>query len=147
MKNKKIMWGVVGAVVIAGAAFYGGDVYGKGSAMAARGNFAAGAFARGGATGAAGARAGGGAVAGQVISADATSITVKAADGSTKIILVGGSTEIMKTAAGTIKDLPVGANVVVTGSTNSDGSVTATSVQVRPAGMQFGGRPATTTAQ
>lgn len=120
-------------VVVAGAAFYAGDVYNKGS-MPSRGTFAQGTFMRGGTVGAAGVKIGGGVVAGQIISADANSITVKAQDGSTKIVLVGSSAQIMKSALGTIKDLSTGTNVVIAGTANSDGSVTATTVQIRPAG-------------
>ena len=73
---------------------------------------------------------GGGAVSGSIIAADATSITVKTSDGGTKIVLVSGSTTVAKTSEATQADLTVGQNVIVTGTTNSDGSVTATRVQV-----------------
>jgi hypothetical protein len=72
----------------------------------------------------------GGAVSGSIIAADATSITVKTSDGGTKIILVSGSTTVAKVSDGTQSDLTVGQNVVVTGTTNTDGSVSATRVQV-----------------
>lgn len=146
-KNNKIIAGVV-AVVLLGGAFYGGDVYGRSSASA-KSTFAGGTgFARGGA-GTTGARgAGGGLVTGQIISAASGSVTVKLANGNTQIILLGDSTQIMKTAVGSASDLSAGTNVVVTGTTNSDGSLTAQSVQIRPAGSSsFGGRPATTTTQ
>jgi len=38
----------------------------------------------------------------------------------------------MKAAQGSMSDLSIGENVTVTGVTNSDGSITAQSVQVRP---------------
>ena len=61
-------------------------------------------------------------------------------DGSTKIVLVGSSIEITKSAAGSVEDLATGINVTVVGTANSDGSVTAESVQIRPAGaVPFGG--------
>ena len=72
----------------------------------------------------------GGAVSGSIIAADATSITVKTSDGGTKIVLVSGSTTVAKTSEATQADLTVGQDVIVTGTTNSDGSVTATRVQV-----------------
>ena len=80
--------------------------------------------------GANGTARGGGAVTGSIIASDATSITVKTADGGTKIVLVSGSTTVSKFSEGTQGDLAVGQNVIVTGTTNSDGSVAATRVQV-----------------
>jgi hypothetical protein len=74
--------------------------------------------------------AGGNAVAGTILSADASSITVKTADGSTKIVLVSSSTTVSKTEQGSMSDLTVGQNVIATGTTNSDGTVTASRVQV-----------------
>jgi Domain of unknown function (DUF5666) len=80
--------------------------------------------------GANGAARRGGAVSGSIIAADATSITVKTSDGGTKIVLVSGSTTVSKVSEGTQADLTVGQNVIVTGTANSDGSVSATRVQV-----------------
>ena len=81
----------------------------------------------------------GGAVSGSVIAADATSITVKTSDGGTKIVLVSGSTTVSKVSEGAQADLTVGQNVIVTGTTNTDGSVSATRVQV---GATLGAPPA-----
>jgi len=135
--NKNIIAGIVGVVVIVGAAFYGGMVYGK-SSSPARGQFsngqltgrpdgAAGMGVRGGMNG-------GGFTAGEILSKDESSITIKMQDGSTKIVLVGSSTQIMKSITGSSDDLTTGTNVTVTGTANSEGSVTAESVQIRPAG-------------
>lgn len=140
--NTKIIVGIVGALTIAGASFFGGMTYGK-SSVPARGQFGNGEFRanvqgvnNGGVRG-----AGGGFTVGEILSKDATSITIKMQDGSTKIILIGESTEVMKSASGTLDDLSVGTNVMVAGSANSDGSVTAESVQVRPAGSSTFSRP------
>ena len=137
--NKQILiGGLVGFVIVAGAAFYGGTTYAK-SQMPARGQFGNGQFAGngqfpGGPGG--GGRGGmnGGFTAGEIISKDETGITIKMMDGSTKIVLVGSSAQIMKSTTGSADDLSVGTQVTVTGSANSDGSVTAQSVQIRPAG-------------
>jgi len=136
LEKKMITLLVVVAVVIGGLAFYAGDAYAAhkttGVSTSAYGQFAAGAGGRGGRTGGAGAF-GGGFSGGQVISKDATSITVQGRDGSSKIVFYTSSTPIMKTASGTISDVSVGSNIVVTGTPNSDGSITAQSIQLRPA--------------
>ncbi|MFM2414972.1 MAG: hypothetical protein RI911_665 [Candidatus Parcubacteria bacterium] len=107
---------------------------------------------RGPGMGGRGGQRGAGFAAGEVIAKDETSITVKMQDGSTKIILVTESTEVMNAAKGTIADVVIGKNVMVNGAPNQDGSVTAQSLNIRPAGMSFPMRgqmspPAPTTQQ
>jgi hypothetical protein len=80
---------------------------------------------------------GAGFAAGEVIAKDETSVTVKAQDGSTKIVLVTESTEVMNATKGTVADVAIGKNVMINGTPNQDGSVTAQSVNIRPAGMAF----------
>lgn len=74
----------------------------------------------------------GGAVVGSVLSIDASSMTVKLQDGSSKIVILGGSTGYSNTTAAASTDIKVGNEVAVFGSPNSDGSVTATNVQINP---------------
>ena len=148
--NTKIIAGVVGVIIIAGAAFYGGMTYAN-SQVPARGQFGNGQFTGngqipGGPGGGARAGVNGGFTAGEIIAKDKTSITIKTQDGSTKIVLVGSSAQIMKSAAGSVEDLATGVQVTVMGTTNSDGSVTAESVQIRPAGsVPFGNGTRTNT--
>ncbi len=123
---------VVGAVVIAGGSFYGGIAYGKSTTPArGSGQYAGGV---GGAAGGMRRTANGGFVAGKVIASDSTGITVQTQDGSTKIILVAPSTQVMKSTAGSSSDLTNGISVVVTGTANADGSIAAQNIQIRPAG-------------
>ncbi len=133
--NKKIITGVM-AIVIIGGSFYGGVIYGK-NIIPTRGQFTNVQFT-GNARGArgTGVRMGmnGGITFGEIISKDATSITIKMQDGSTKIALIASSTQIMKSSAGLLSDLATGINVTITGTANSDGSLSAQSVQIRPAG-------------
>lgn len=156
MKNAKVILPIILVLVGLGAGFMGGIYFRNYQISKARGNFAAGGtgapgtFQRftgtrtGGGVGAGARAGGGGAVTGSILSVDSKSITVKLADGSTKIVLFGGSTTYSNTAAAQQTDLKVGSTVLVMGSANSDGSVTATNVQINP---QFGrpqGSPATT---
>ncbi|MDO8461183.1 MAG: DUF5666 domain-containing protein [bacterium] len=71
-------------------------------------------------------------VNGEIISQDDKSITVKLQDGSSKIVLLTDKTAINKSAQGSKSDLKVGEKVVVFGTTNSDGSVTAQNIQLNP---------------
>lgn len=125
------------AVVVAGAAgFYGGMIYGKSSgtpAGVAQGNLrnsqqAGMYYGMGRGNGQSG-----NLVNGQILSKDDKSITVKMNDGSSKIVFVSGSTRVTKSAEGSLSDLAAGENVTVNGTANGDGSVTAQSVQLRPA--------------
>jgi len=140
---KKNLYLVIGAIVLAGVAFWGGMTFSAKSGQAnSFANFqnmtpeqrqqrisqlgANGGFRRGGAGGV-------GLTNGEILSADAGSITIKMHDGSSKIILVGDSTKVTKSVDATSADLTQGENVMVNGTTNSDGSLTAQTVQIVPA--------------
>lgn len=139
--NKIIMAVVITALVAGAGSFYGGMVYGtiqaKGKGPVGLANLSADErqqrFAQVG-TGARGQNSGGGMISGDILSLDQQSITVKQRDGSTKIVFFSTSTEVSRFTAGTVSDLVVGNSVTVSGKTNQDGSVTAQSIQLRPAG-------------
>lgn len=85
-----------------------------------------------------GGQAGGGFTAGEIISKDERSITVSLPEGGSRIIFITESTPVQKSAAGTLADLAVGTQVVVTGSANQDGSISAQSVQIGGTPMRPG---------
>lgn len=146
IKNKKVILGIATALLIV-AAFFAGKSYGSGhpkagstqnaqNGMTASGGFNRGGMPGGGAAGGFAGRGGvaGGVTMGQVVSKDANSITVSITGGGSKIILYSPSTTISKSATGAIGDVAVGSTVTAIGSANSDGSIAATSIQIRPAG-------------
>ena len=141
-RTGKIISGIVILLIVGGGAFYGGMLYGKGQGTSAT-SAARAAFAGRGARAGTG-LAGAGFITGTIISNDGSSITLQlpSTTGGSKIVLYSPTTQISKMASGTAIDLSVGASVSVTGTTNSDGSVTAQSIQIRPAGQN---RPTTQT--
>jgi hypothetical protein len=137
MNTKSLIVTVVVVIVVGVGAFFGGIQVGKAKAPStattptAAGTRAAGT-GRGGAAGTRGAGgAFGGGVTGQIISMDATSITVKTQAGSTEIVYFSGKTPITKEDTASSSDLATGDNVVVRGTTSS-GTVTATNISIVP---------------
>jgi hypothetical protein len=130
------MWMAVGFVVlaVAGVSFYGGTKYASANRSSVRGTgqFTQVQFGGGNRGGFGGGGANGGFANGQILSKDANSITLSLRGGGSKIVLLSQSTSIMKSTEGTIDDLAVGKDVTVTGTANSDGSITAQSVALRP---------------
>ena len=74
----------------------------------------------------------GGATNGVVVTKDATSATIQLKDGSSKIVLFSDGTSIVKSTLASSSDLIAGEQVMVMGSTNQDGSISAQSIQIRP---------------
>jgi len=126
---------IVVAVVVGALSFYGGMKYGQGSAATATpqsGQQRAGGFGGSGMGRQGGVGQGGSFAGGTIIGKDNESITVKLSDGSSRIVFVSTSAPVMKSVSGSVGDLAIGENVTVVGTANSDGSVTAQSVQIRP---------------
>lgn len=124
-KNKNI---IITSVIVAIIAFYGGMKYGQSSAQT--GQPRTGQFA--GRNVAGGMRNAGGFTGGEVLSKDENSLTIKLRTGGSMIVLYSSSTQIQKSAPGTISDVNVGEQVTIIGSSNADGSLTAQSIQIRP---------------
>lgn len=143
MDNKVIIGALLIAALAGGGGYYAGSKYGAGSP---RGQFGRASFqGQGGQNGGQVRFSGGGAAFGEIISQDADSITVKLGGQDTdtnggtgsKIILISESTEVMKSVSGSMSDLSVGTNVMVNGTQNSDGSISARTIQIRPDGYSF----------
>ncbi|MCL4208415.1 hypothetical protein KJZ63_02150 [Patescibacteria group bacterium] len=62
---------------------------------------------------------------GEIIAVDGQSLTIKSQDGSTKIVLLSDKTTVNKTEAGATSDLKTGESIMVVGTPNQDGSLTA----------------------
>jgi len=71
-------------------------------------------------------------VNGEVLNIDEKSLTIKNQDGSSKIILLNEKTAVRKTEDGTFSDIKKGSLIMIVGTENSDGSVTAQNIQLNP---------------
>lgn len=71
-------------------------------------------------------------ISGEIITKDNERITVKNEDGGSKIIFLSDDTTIRKTETGSLDDLSEGTRVLIFGSENADGSITANNIQLNP---------------
>jgi hypothetical protein len=131
---KKNQTTVIVAIACAVIFFFIGMSFGKGSAApaaGARGNFAGavGSSTRGGFGGRGG--AGGGFVTGQIVSAGNGTMVVQMPNGNSTNVFFSGTTQIVKPQPALASALTPGTMVMVGGTTNSDGSVTAATIQIR----------------
>lgn len=139
--NKHVITIIIVAVVFAGGGFFGGMKYNQAKAANQTSNSSTqrqfgqnggGRFARG--------INGANFVGGQILSKDNQSITLQLPNNNgSKIVFYSGSTNINKVASGTPDDLKTGENVVVSGTPNSDGSLTAQNITL--GGGLFRGAP------
>lgn len=137
--KKSVISTIVVALVVGIGGFFGGIQYskmkspfGNKSQNLSAANRQA-RLERGGAFG--GARTGqGGSAFGDIISKDDKSLTIKLRDGGSRIIIYSPETTVEKFVSGVQSDLEIGKSIIVSGKTNTDGSVTAQSIQLRPFG-------------
>ena len=144
-KNTMIIVAAVLIIIAVGAGFFGGMMYQKsqtssfGGAMGQNGSRQGGNFA--GRVGQNGQNQNFRPVRGQVLSMDNNSLTVKMSDGSTKIVVLSSSTAFMQSTKAALSDVKTGDTVNVVGTANSDGSVTATDIQINPPAQGGFARP------
>jgi len=148
--KKDLIISIIVCIIVGGASFFGGMKYQAsqtpapaagapgGQYTGGPGGFGGGRVGRGGANG------NGGIANGEVLSKDSTGLTLKLRNGGSQIIFVTPTTKTEKTVDGTMDDLAVGKQVMIIGTTNSDGSLTAQSIQLRSPVM-FGGSSSTFT--
>lgn len=130
-KKNYVIITVISLVVGAGLGYGGAHLFNK---PAAPGTGAA--FARGGAAGGFMARtgtgpAGSGFLSGTVAKMDSASITLNTRDGSSHVVLLTSATTVSKSVTGSLADVTVGSNVLITGTSNADGSLTGTAIQLQ----------------
>jgi hypothetical protein len=127
--NKQLLITAVIALIVGGAAGYLAP-HSLAKTAGATGSFSrmagVGSFMRGGGMGS-------GALSGTVAAKDASSITIDTRDGSSHVVLISPATTVAKNVAGTLADVSVGSTILVSGTANKDGSVSASSIQLRPA--------------
>lgn len=131
VKSKQWIITVVVALIFAAGGFLGGTKYQQSKTPSFAGRMNGQAFGGSG-NRFNGSRKGSQAVVGEVVSIDDKSMSVKVMDGSTKIVLLSENSTYSKSDEGTKNDLKTGTQVAVFGTSNSDGSVTAQSVQLNP---------------
>ena len=146
---KKILLIIIVIIIVGSGVFYGGMKYGKGKNSLGQfsgqnfqnlsseerqqlfqGNMA-GNVQKGVARG-----TGSEFLTGEVINKDEQSLTLKMSDGGSKIIFFSDSTQISKTINGSIDDVEIGKQIMVSGEQNSDGSYTAQTIQERQSLLQ-----------
>ncbi len=135
-KTVKIILGVVIVLAVAGGSFFGGTVYGKSQAQAdLQSRFAAGrtgAFPGGQGNGT---RTNQGSMLfGEIKSVSTDGLVVTDRDNNEITVKVADTTLIEKNMSVKVTDLAEGETVVISGNKAADGTITARSLQVAPAG-------------
>jgi hypothetical protein len=133
--NKKIVASIAVVIVAGAGLFYGGMKYAEGKSPGGQFVRGAGGFQGAGTGGFRSGTGGGtrireGAVAGEIILRDSQSITVKLNDGGSKIIFVSDAIGVAKSVPGSVADLQVGTKIMANGTPNTDGSITAQTIQL-----------------
>ncbi|HEU5086912.1 MAG TPA: hypothetical protein VFT99_05685 [Roseiflexaceae bacterium] len=135
MGKERIVW-IVALLVVAGAAFYGGQQFGVMRGRQERAQAASTFFGGRGGQATAGGFAGRG-VNGTVSAISGNSITITARDGSTVTVQLAQGGVVRKQTEGQLSDIKTGDVVTAIGTRNGD-TITASAIQI---GGGFGGAP------
>jgi len=73
---------------------------------------------------------GNGTTMGTVEKVEGNIVTLNTRQGTTVLVDIGNSTSIQKTAAGSLGDISLGANITVSGNKNADGSIQARNITI-----------------
>ena len=140
--NKSLVFSAVAVIIVGAGSFWGGMKYQQSKIQSSFGNFGGRMMING-----SGIRNNDNmrqiqrnqnfrSVNGEIIANDERSITVKMDDGSSRIILLSENTSLLKSSSGSKDDLIMGEKVMVMGTENSDGSVTAQNIQINPSARE-----------
>lgn len=153
MKLDHILIFTIILILVGSGAFFGGSKYGENNATknsananltgqqslefnGQAGGVTIGSSASGNATRV---RNGGGRpITGTVVSANASTLSIKLTDGSTQTVTISSATTLDKTSSASVSDLTSGATVMIVGGQGTDGSTVATSIQINPLNRMFG---------
>ncbi|MBK4349102.1 DUF5666 domain-containing protein [Lacisediminihabitans changchengi] len=142
---RRIITPALAAVAALAIGLFGGILISHGTSsstsQAQGGNFAGGV---GGAEGGAGrpGGAGGNFTAGTITGIDGDTITLKLTDGSTVKVTSSSDTTVTTSKTSSVSDLAKGDTITVSGTKDSDGNVTATTVREGDIGFGAGAAPA-----
>ncbi len=140
MQKNMIIVVVVAFLVGTGAGYAGSHAFARPDAFAQQGDTAM--FARNGMNATRrGMFGGNGMLTGTVTQNANGNLTLNTRDGSSHVVLLNASTTVSKSVAGSLSDIAAGTNVIISGTPNSDGSISASFVQLRPAGIGFQNGP------
>lgn len=84
-------------------------------------------------------RGGNGNVSGTILEQNDGSLTISIPQGGSRTVLLAPTTTVLKTTPGTATDLTLKQNVMISGTSNADGSITANTISIRPEGMTMPG--------
>jgi hypothetical protein len=140
MKKYKlhIVWGILVVAALALGFFWGRHMASGGFAGRGAGAFALSSSTRAGFAGRSGGfsggNAGGGFVSGEVTAIDSDSMTLQLPNGNSQNIFFSSSTQIIEPQPASLAAVKQGANVIITGTADASGNLTATTIQLRSTG-------------